>query len=126
MNNQLIETFFINFQDFVNLDDDSKVVLQLPSSIIALKNKLVKIKYFAVDTLITTSFLESLELTQKSPYLIHKIASYVPFNRCATSFQDFYSINSNITKLTFRLFSNGNYVSFTDQINAFLVLEIFS
>jgi hypothetical protein len=125
-NNQIIETFFLDFQDLVDSFDESLVSLQLPSSVIAIKNKLVKIKYFAVDTLITTSFLESPELTQKSPYLTQKIASYVPFNRCATSFQDFYSINSNVTKLTFRLHSGGEYVSFVNPINAFLVLEIFS
>jgi hypothetical protein len=124
MNDSVLETFFINFQEFLNPDDDSQVILSLPSSIVAAKNKFIKIKYFAVDTLITTSFLESKELTQKSQYLDHKIASYIPFNRCATSFQDVYSINSNITKLTFRLFSGGQYVSFTDQVNAFLVLEV--
>jgi hypothetical protein len=122
----LVETFYINFQEYVSQDDPTTVIYYLPSSIVALKNKSVKIKYFTVDALNTTSFLFCPELTLKSPYLSNFIASYVPFKQNCTPFQDTYSINSNIVKLTFRLFSGGIFQQLADQINAYVVLDIIS
>jgi hypothetical protein len=120
----VIATFFINFQEFVDPNDQTLVIFPLPSSIVALKNKLIKIKYFAVDFITTTSFLYSPELTLQSPYLSNLTASYVPFKNNSTSFQDFYSINSNIMKLTFKILSNKVFQPIVDQINAYTVIEV--
>jgi hypothetical protein len=125
-NNEIINTFFIDFQEFVDPNDQTLVVFNLPSSVVAQKNKLVKIKFWTVESIETPSFLFSTELTLKYPYLSNLTAGYVPFKQSATPFQDSYSINSNITKFTFRVLSNNVFQTLADQINAYLVIDIVS
>jgi hypothetical protein len=119
------ETFFINFQEYALESDPTTVIFPLPSSIVAHNNKLVRIKYFTVDTITNVSFLFSPELAMKSPYLNNLTASYVPFKHNSTSFQDIYSLASNIVRLTFKVLSSNVFQPLTDQINAYLVIEIF-
>jgi hypothetical protein len=123
-NSEIINTFFIDFQEFADPNDPTTVVYNLPSSVIAQKNKLVKIKFWAVESLTTPSFLFSPELTLKYPYLSNLTAGYIPFKQSATPFQDSYSISSNVTKLTFRVLSDNVFQAVVDPINAYLVFDI--
>jgi hypothetical protein len=123
----VINTFFINFRDHVMDADPTIILYPLPSSIVALKDKSIRIKFFVVersDESSKSSFLYSSELTLTSPYLEGLVAAYVQGDGYNESFQESYSIPSNVMKLTFRIRSGGEFQVLSDEFNAYLVLEV--
>jgi hypothetical protein len=123
----VVNTFFVNFLEYVMDEDPTIVMYPLPSSIVALKDKSIRIKFFTVertDEYSKISFLHSSELTLTSPYLEGVVAAYVQGDGYNESFQESYSIPSNVTKLTFQIKSDGQFQELSDEFNAYLVLEV--
>jgi hypothetical protein len=124
MSNTDSDIFYLDFRENILLNDLTTVIFQIPSSIRARRDKVVKIRFFAVDSLDSISFLRSPELTFETPYLENLVAAYIPSSRQNTSFREAFSIPSTILSIRFQVISSNDPISFEGNVNAYLVLEI--